>query len=74
MLISMIAPHMFNVVSVARIMKKGGTSWDGAICLGVVFALIGILGPHEFFVVTEPGFLEVADAMRSNNVLFEDQP
>ena len=74
MLISMIAPHLFNVVSVAHIVKRTGGSWGEVICFGVVYAHFGILGAHEFLIVTDPVALEIADAMRSNNVLFEDQP
>ena len=45
MLLSMIAPHLFNVVNVARIMKRTEEAgdWGGAICMGVVIALNSVL-------------------------------
>ena len=60
LLASIIAPHVVNLISVTR--AKG---WDESICYRVIAALLGILGPHEFYISTDPKMLEVTDTVRA---------
>lgn len=73
MLITLIAPHVANVFSIARIRYREEDLCD-SILFGVMASIYGLLGGHELIYTEHQGTLAIYDVIRSNNALFEDHP